>query len=204
MKIQRQERGARWSHPWHQGRAGTQRHRYRRWEASEVAQRGDEHIRASLGSQMVKSQPATQEMWAQSLGREDPLKEGMVTHCNTHAWKSPWTEEPGGLRSTGSQRAGHHWPTNTFTSRPLEKSRSAGEDRTKKAVEEIHHLAAIIAVVAVGSTSDNSRIPLLMKAKPIPPLFGVILPLIFPYLDLLCHSVLSPALPSLRETFFSI
>ena len=79
MKTQRQERGARWSHPRHQGRAGTHRLRYRRREASEAAWLGDEHVRASLGSQMVKSQPATQEMWAQSLGREDPLKEGMVT-----------------------------------------------------------------------------------------------------------------------------
>lgn len=66
-------------------------------------------------------------------------------------------------------------------------------------LEEIHHLAAIIVVVAVCSTSDNSsRIPLLMKAKLIPPQFGVTLPLTFTYLDLLCHSVLSLALPSLQ------
>ena len=45
----------------------------------------------------------TQEMWVQSLGREDPLEEGMVTHSSILAWRIPWTEEPGGLQSTGLQ-----------------------------------------------------------------------------------------------------
>ena len=43
-------------------------------------------------------------MRVQSLGREDPLEEGMATHPSTLAWKIPWTEEPGGLQSMGSQR----------------------------------------------------------------------------------------------------
>ena len=38
-----------------------------------------------------------QEMWVQSLGREDPLKEEMATHPSILAWRTPWTEEPGGL-----------------------------------------------------------------------------------------------------------
>ena len=42
----------------------------------------------------------------QSLGQEDPLEEGMATHSSTLAWRIPWTEEPGGLQSTGSQRVG--------------------------------------------------------------------------------------------------
>ena len=45
-----------------------------------------------------------QEMQVQSLGREDPLEEEMATHSSILAWKIPWTEEPGGLQSTGSQR----------------------------------------------------------------------------------------------------
>ena len=49
-----------------------------------------------------------------SLGREDPLKEEMATHSSVLAWKMPWTEEPGGLQSMKSQRAGHDWPTNTM------------------------------------------------------------------------------------------
>ena len=44
-----------------------------------------------------------------SLGREDPLEEGMVTHSSILAWRIPWTEEPGGLQSIGSQRVGHDW-----------------------------------------------------------------------------------------------
>ena len=53
----------------------------------------------------------TQETWVQSLGWEDPLEEGLATHSNILAWKVPWTEEPGGLQSMGSQRAGHDWVT---------------------------------------------------------------------------------------------
>ena len=40
-------------------------------------------------------------------GREDPLEKEMATHSSMHAWKIPWTEEPGGLQSMGSQRVGH-------------------------------------------------------------------------------------------------
>ena len=41
------------------------------------------------------------------LGWEDPLEEGMATHCGTLAWKIPWTQEPGRLQSMGSRRVGH-------------------------------------------------------------------------------------------------
>ena len=65
-------------------------------------------VRASLGAQMVKDPPTMQETWARSLGREDPLEEGMATlHSSILAWRIPWTEEPGGLQSMGSQRVGH-------------------------------------------------------------------------------------------------
>ena len=42
-----------------------------------------------------------------SLGRGEPLEEGMATHSGTLAWRIPWTEEPGGLQSIGSQRVRH-------------------------------------------------------------------------------------------------
>ena len=45
-----------------------------------------------------------QEIQVQSLGREDPLEKKMATHSSVLAWRIPWTEEPGGLPSTGSQR----------------------------------------------------------------------------------------------------
>ena len=50
----------------------------------------------------------TQETWVRSLGREDPLEEEMTTYSNILAWEIPWTEEPGGLQSMGSQRVGHN------------------------------------------------------------------------------------------------
>ena len=52
-------------------------------------------------SPMLKTQ-------VRSLGREDPLEKEMATHPSALAWKIPWTEEPGGLQSMGSQRVGHN------------------------------------------------------------------------------------------------
>ena len=49
------------------------------------------------------------ETQVQSLGREDPLEEGMATHSSILAWRTPWTEEPGGLQSIESQRVRHKW-----------------------------------------------------------------------------------------------
>ena len=48
-----------------------------------------------------------QEIWGFSLvGQEDPLEEETATHSSVLAWEIPWTEEPGGLQSMGSQRVG--------------------------------------------------------------------------------------------------
>ena len=70
---------------------------------------------ASLVVQMVKRLPTMQETQVHSEGAEDPLEKGIVTHSNILAWRIPWTEEPGGLQSMGSQRVRHDCATNTFT-----------------------------------------------------------------------------------------
>ena len=57
---------------------------------------------------MVKNLLAMWETWVQSLGWEAPLEEGMATHSSILAWRIPWTEEPGGQQSMGSQRVGHN------------------------------------------------------------------------------------------------
>ena len=49
------------------------------------------------GGSGVKNLPAVQETQVQSLGWEDPLEEGMETHCSILAWRIPWTKEPGQL-----------------------------------------------------------------------------------------------------------
>ena len=51
----------------------------------------------------------TGKMPVPSLGREDPLEEGMAARSRILAWRIPWTEEPGRLQSIGSQRVGHDW-----------------------------------------------------------------------------------------------
>ena len=62
---------------------------------------------SSLVAQLVKNPPTMRETWVLFLGWEDPLREGMAMHSSILAWRIPWTEEPGGLQSIGSQRVRH-------------------------------------------------------------------------------------------------
>ena len=56
------------------------------------------------GGSMVKNPPDNAKTWLRSPGQEDPLEKEMATHSSILAWEIPWTEEPGGLQSMGSQR----------------------------------------------------------------------------------------------------
>ena len=58
-------------------------------------------------AQMLKNLPAMKETQVPSLGEEEPLEKRMATHSSIPAWKIPWTEEPGGLQSIGSQSHTH-------------------------------------------------------------------------------------------------
>ena len=69
---------------------------------------------ASLVTQTVKHLPTMRETWVWSLRWEDPLEKEMATHSSIHAWEIPWTKEPGGLQSMGSQRVRHDWMTSFF------------------------------------------------------------------------------------------
>ena len=60
-------------------------------------------------AQRLKGLPAMRETWVQSLGLEVPLEKEMATHSSMLVWRIPWTEEPGGLQSTGLQRVWHNW-----------------------------------------------------------------------------------------------
>ena len=64
-------------------------------------------LQDSLVAQTVKCLPAMPETWVRSLGRENPLEKAMAPHSSILAWEIPWTEEPGGLQSMGSQRVRH-------------------------------------------------------------------------------------------------
>jgi len=60
---------------------------------------------------VVKNPPpmqGAQQTWIPSLGREDPLEQGMATHSSILDWRIPWTEEPGGLPSIGVETVGHN------------------------------------------------------------------------------------------------
>ena len=62
----------------------------------------------------VKNLPTLKETWVQSLVWEGPLEKEMATHSSIPAQKIPWTEEPGGLQFTGSQRVRHDRTMNIF------------------------------------------------------------------------------------------
>ena len=69
----------------------------------------------SLVAHMVKNLPAMWKTRVRSLGREDPLEEGMANHSSILAWRIPRTEEPGWLQFMGLLRVKHDWMTNSFS-----------------------------------------------------------------------------------------
>ena len=71
--------------------------------------------------------------------QEDPLEKGVVTHSSVFAWRIPWTEEPGGLQSMGSQRVGYNWVTNTshFTSSRSFQNKSFEKIDFSRSMQEI-------------------------------------------------------------------
>ena len=70
-----------------------------------------DNIKGLLGGSVVKNPPATQEMSVRSLGRKDNLEMEMSTHSSILSWRTPWTVEPGGPQSMGSQRIKHDLAT---------------------------------------------------------------------------------------------
>ena len=56
------------------------------------------------GGSAVKNLLPMQKTWVPALAQEDPLEKEMATHSRIHAWRSPWTENPGGLQSMGLQK----------------------------------------------------------------------------------------------------
>ena len=96
---------------------------------------------------MVKNPPAMQEKWVQSLGQEDPLEKGMVTHSSILAWRIPRTEESGGLYSSRLLRIRYDRVTNIHFSLSL------------KTFTFIHQRKAIINVQICSVCSVNGVSP---------------------------------------------
>ena len=77
-------------------------------QRTELNQSHPLHLVASVVAQTVKNLPAMQETRVQSLYQKDSLEKGIATLSSILAWRIPWTEEPGRIRSMGSQRVGHN------------------------------------------------------------------------------------------------
>ena len=101
--------------------------------------------RAPPVAQTVRNPPAMQETQVRSLGREDPLEKGRATHSSTLAWRSPWTQEPGGPQSTGSQMKLQYFGPLTRRTDSLEKTLMLGkiEDRRRREQQRMKWLDGI-------------------------------------------------------------
>ena len=78
-----------------------------KWIIGEQFVEGLPDREASLEAQTVKTPPAAQGTQVPSLGREDPLEDGMTSYLSSFAWRIPWKDESGRLASMGLQRIGH-------------------------------------------------------------------------------------------------
>ena len=116
-------------------------------------------------------------MWVRSLHQEDPPVEGMATHYSILAWRIPWTEEPGGLPSMGSQRVRHDWASNTvWCSLAVEKQfhriTSVGQGQSKTTMVKGKNKKT--KTIALSSQNVNKNTNILQTTKcPNMPLFLV-------------------------------
>ena len=100
----------------------------------------------------------TWEAWVRSLDCEDPLEEGMATHSSILTWRIPWTEEPGGLQSMGSQRVGHNWSDFARTHAPpvpclpaFSPSASSPTSPVKHYTAQLHQVKPISMLLLISS-----------------------------------------------------
>ena len=122
-------------------------------------------LRAFLVAQMVKKLPSMQEMWIWSLGWGEPLEKEMAIHSSILAWRIPWSEDPSRLQSTGSQRTGHDWVTNTHTYHILSKTHilCLFLKKKKKSIAESVDLKAQEGATGLCAASDYIIIITLKK-----------------------------------------
>ena len=107
--------------------------------------------RAPPVAQTVRNPPAMQETQARSLGREDPLEKGRATHSSTLAWRSPWTQEPGGPQSTGSQRV--------HTTERLTLPLFTLPDQAPRVFDSVFPGSRVLCCVMSGGGRSHSKTP---------------------------------------------
>ena len=73
-----------------------------------IAEDGRQELPGGVSSKETTCQCRRHESQVQSLGKEDPLEEGMAYHSSILAWRIPWTEKPGGLQSKEFQRVEYY------------------------------------------------------------------------------------------------
>ena len=110
--------------------------------------------RISLAALMVKNLSAMQETWVRSMGWEHPLEKGLAAHSSFLAWRIPWTEEPGGPQSMGSQIVRQDWETKTHLA-----MRSPGHQVWAVLEGAWRLLGPLSAVEAHPEEGDSSRPP---------------------------------------------
>ena len=118
-------------------------------------------IGISLVAQIVKNLPKMQETWVQSLGQDDSLENGVATPSSILAWRIPWAEAPGGLRSRGSYWAGHDCGTNAFTVQLVVQSSEPVTERKCEHMEKslISHILDSITEACTQAIKPLTKFP---------------------------------------------
>ena len=102
-------------------------------------------------AQRVKNPSAMWETRVWSLGQKDPLEEGMATHSSVLIWRIPWTEEPVGLQSLGSQRVRHNWSNLAHTHVNIKKEKEAWSSCSQSFCVAVERSDALLKVIAMGN-----------------------------------------------------
>ena len=97
-----------WRIPWKEEPGGLQSTGSQEWNTTEQLSAAQHRLGWAFPvAQTVKILPAMLEIWVRPLGWDNPQEKGMATYSSILVWRILWTEEPGGLQSTGSQRVRH-------------------------------------------------------------------------------------------------
>ena len=122
-----------------------------RQHKSHMSLYGEQYVWSFLVAKTIKNLPAMQETWVRSLGQKDPLGKGMATHSSILTWRIPWTEEPGGLLSMGSQsQTGPKWLSIHACTTPTHTSRSKSNTSCVKYFWSPSVLTLYLALICFG------------------------------------------------------
>ena len=125
------------------------------WSGDRHSYGAMEWKRVSRGSMEVEIAKADDSLPSFECDCEEKVEKGMATHSSILAWRIPWTEEPGGLQSTGSRRVGHDWATNMQGEKEYQGQYQ--KETMLKEQEKLDHGAVLLAQPCSKKSPDTAK-----------------------------------------------